>query len=155
MGWYFTNELCRATQIEWPFSRLKKFENFRSGDLHQALLLPRSLVDVVDALDLSAIHASCEAGDGRGQSAYASAMMVRVLLYGYATGVFSLCKIQARTYEDSALRFLSAGVVQQTTDNHPLAPMLEQVFGQIKEWRGFRRFSLLGLEKVRGEWNLV
>jgi hypothetical protein len=46
-------------------------------------------------------------------------------------------------------------VVQQTTDNHPLAPMLEQVFGQIKEWRGFRRFSLRGLEKVRGEWNLV
>jgi hypothetical protein len=67
------------------------------------------------------------------------------------TGVFSSRKIQARTYEDAAFRFLSAAVVQQTTDNHPLAPMLKQVFGQIKEWRGFRRFSLRGLEKIRGE----
>jgi hypothetical protein len=33
--------------------------------------------------------------------------------------------------------------------------IVEPVFGQIKEWRGFRRFSLRGLEKVRGEWNLV
>jgi hypothetical protein len=33
--------------------------------------------------------------------------------------------------------------------------IVEPVFGQIEEWRGFRRFSLRGLEKVRGEWNLV
>jgi hypothetical protein len=33
--------------------------------------------------------------------------------------------------------------------------IVEPVFGQIKEWRGFRRFSLRGLEKVRGEWKLV
>jgi len=31
----------------------------------------------------------------------------------------------------------------------------EPVFGQIKEARGFRRFSLRGLEAVRGEWALV
>jgi transposase len=29
------------------------------------------------------------------------------------------------------------------------------VFGQIKEARGFRRFLLRGLEKIRGEWRLV
>ena len=39
-------------------------------------------------------------------------MMVRLLLYGYATGVYSSRKIQARTYEDVAFRFLSA-------DTHP------------------------------------
>src|SRR5664280_746620 len=33
--------------------------------------------------------------------------------------------------------------------------IVEPVFGQIKEWRGFRRFSLRGLDKVRGEWKLV
>jgi hypothetical protein len=33
--------------------------------------------------------------------------------------------------------------------------IVEPVFGQIKEWRGFRRFSLRGLEKVRGEWKPV
>jgi transposase len=33
--------------------------------------------------------------------------------------------------------------------------VVEPVFGQIKGARGFRRFSLRGLEKVRGEWRLV
>jgi transposase len=33
--------------------------------------------------------------------------------------------------------------------------LVEPVFGQIKGARGFRRFSLRGLEKVRGEWRLV
>jgi transposase len=100
-------------------------KSFRSDDLNQALLLPpslhdwlpenhlaRFLVDVVERLDLSAFRASNDAGDGRGQSAYAPAMMVRVLLYGYATGTYSSRKIQARTFDDVAFRFLSA-------DEHP------------------------------------
>ena len=33
--------------------------------------------------------------------------------------------------------------------------IVEPVFGQIKEARGFRRFLLRGLAKVRGEWRLV
>ena len=33
--------------------------------------------------------------------------------------------------------------------------IVEPVFGQIKEARGFRRFLLRGLAKVRGEWALV
>jgi hypothetical protein len=33
--------------------------------------------------------------------------------------------------------------------------MVEPVFGQIKEARGFRRFSLRGLESVQAEWQLV
>jgi hypothetical protein len=33
--------------------------------------------------------------------------------------------------------------------------IVEPVFGQIKEVRGFRRFLLRGLEKIRGEWRLV
>jgi transposase len=100
-------------------------KSFRSDGLNQSLLLPSSLhdrladnhlarflVDVVETLDLGAIHASCDAGEGRGQSAYAPAMMVRVLLYGYATGTFSSRKIQAKTFDDVAFRFLSA-------DEHP------------------------------------
>jgi transposase len=100
-------------------------KSFRSDDLNQSLLLPASLhdwlpenhlarfmVDVVETLDLSAIHASYDAGDGRGQSAYAPAMMVRVLLYGYTTGIYSSRKLQARTFDDVAFRFLSA-------DEHP------------------------------------
>src|SRR5438132_3179476 len=33
--------------------------------------------------------------------------------------------------------------------------IVEPVFGQIKEVRGFRRFLLRGLQKIRGEWSLV
>jgi DDE family transposase len=33
--------------------------------------------------------------------------------------------------------------------------VVEPVFGQIKEARGFRRFLLRGLAKIRGEWCLV
>ena len=33
--------------------------------------------------------------------------------------------------------------------------IVEPVFGQIKEWRGFRRFSFRGLKNVRAEWKLV
>jgi transposase len=33
--------------------------------------------------------------------------------------------------------------------------IIEPVFGQIKGARGFRRFLLRGLEKIRGEWRLV
>ena len=100
-------------------------KSFRTDDLNQLLLLPpslhdwlperhlaRFLVDVVDALDLSAIYASYDEKDGRGQSAYLPEMMVRVLLYGYCTGTYSSRKIQAKTYEDVAFRFLSA-------DEHP------------------------------------
>jgi len=33
--------------------------------------------------------------------------------------------------------------------------IVEPVFGQIKQARGFRRFLLRGIDKVRGEWSLV
>ena len=33
--------------------------------------------------------------------------------------------------------------------------IVEPVFGQIKEARGFRRFLLRGLASIRGEWRLV
>jgi transposase len=69
-------------------------------------------VDVVDALDLGAIYQSYEEKDGRGQAAYDPAMMVRVLLYGYCMGSYSSRKIQAKTYEDIAFRYLAA-------DEHP------------------------------------
>ena len=33
--------------------------------------------------------------------------------------------------------------------------IVEPVFGQCKEGRGFRRFLLRGLDKMRGEWSLI
>jgi transposase len=90
----------------------------------QALLLPPSLrdwlpddhlaffvSDLVDVLDLSAITAVYEA-DERGQPPYHPAMMTKLLVYGYCTGVFSSRKIARRLVEDVAFRVLAAG-------NHP------------------------------------
>ncbi len=64
------------------------------------------------ALDLSAICKSYAEKDGRGQASYAPETMARLLLYGYATGVYSSRKIQTRTFEDVAFRHLSG-------DRHP------------------------------------
>jgi Transposase DDE domain len=33
--------------------------------------------------------------------------------------------------------------------------IVEPVFGQLKEVRGFRRFLLRGLQKIRGAWRLI
>jgi len=100
-------------------------QNFFPDTINQTLMFPpslhdwlpdghlaRFLVDVVAALDLSAIYASYAEKDGRGQAAYAPEVMVRLLLYGYATGICSSRKIQTRTFEDVAFRYLSG-------DQHP------------------------------------
>jgi transposase len=62
----------------------------------------------VDALDLSAFHARYASGGPRNQPFY-PAMMVKVLLYGYATGVFSSRKLAKKLHEDVAFRVLGAG----------------------------------------------
>src|SRR5260370_3109862 len=107
------------------FTMLAMGKSFLPDDVNQSLLFPpslhdwlpeghlaRFLVDVVSVLDLSAIFGWYEEKDGPGQSAYAAEMMVRLLLYGSATGVYSPRKIQTRTFEDVAFRYLSG-------DQHP------------------------------------
>jgi len=64
------------------------------------------LSDTVDALDLKAFYEPYE-GDGRRNSPYDPRMMVKLLLYGYATGVFSSRKIAKKLQEDVAFRVLA------------------------------------------------
>jgi transposase len=64
--------------------------------------------DTVDALDLKAFYAHYAGGGARNQP-FHPAMMVKVLVYGYATGVFSSRKIERRLHEDLAFRMLGAG----------------------------------------------
>ncbi len=66
------------------------------------------IADTVELLDLSAFHARYANGGPRNQP-FHPAMMVKVLLYGYATGVFSSRKLARRLHEDVALRVLAAG----------------------------------------------
>lgn len=64
--------------------------------------------DTVDSLDLGAFHTRYEKGGPRNQP-FDPAMMVKVLIYGYASGVFSSRKIARKLHEDIAFRVLGAG----------------------------------------------
>jgi transposase len=63
--------------------------------------------DTVEGLDLSAFHARYAKGGSRNQPFHPS-MMVKVLVYAYATGVFSSRKIARKLHEDVAFRVLAA-----------------------------------------------
>ena len=94
-------------------------KTFRPYDPDQQLLLPAALQewlppdhlayfisDVVDQLDLSAITSRYE--EQRGGPPYHPGMMVKVLLYGYCTGVASSRRIARHLHEDIAFRVLAA-----------------------------------------------
>lgn len=70
--------------------------------------LAHFISDTVDQLDLSAFHARYEGGGSRNQP-FHPAMMVKVLVYGYASGVVSSRKIAKKLHEDVAFRVLGAG----------------------------------------------
>jgi len=87
----------------------------------QDFLLPPSLAEwlpenhlvyfvseIIDRLDLQIFYGRYE-GDGRRNQPYDPAMLVKVLVYGYATGVFSSRKMARKLFEDIAFRLLGAG----------------------------------------------
>ena len=63
--------------------------------------------DTVDSLDLSAFHARYAKDCPRNQP-FHPAMMVKVMVYAYATGTFSSRKIARKLFEDIAFRVLAA-----------------------------------------------
>ena len=64
--------------------------------------------ELVDALDLAAFYAPY-AQQGSGNLPYEPAMMVKILVYGYATGVLSSRRLAQKLEEDVAFRVLAAG----------------------------------------------
>ena len=70
--------------------------------------LAHFISDTVDQLDLSAFYARYEGGGSRNQP-FHPAMMVKVLVYAYASGVFSSRKVAKKLHEDVAFRVLAAG----------------------------------------------
>ena len=121
-------------------------QRFIEANRNQPLLLPpdlndwlpddhlaRYLVTIVDRLDLGAIYE--QYGGKGGKEAHHPKILLLLLFYGYATGVFSSRKIERATYDSVAFRFLSA-------DTHPdhdtistfrrrFLPQLEEIFVQI------------------------
>jgi transposase len=95
--------------------------SFRPYEPEQSFLLPPSprdwlaedhlayfISDTIEALDLSGFFERYE-GDGRRNQPYHPEMMVKVLVYAYATGVFSSRKIAKKLEEDVAFRVLAGG----------------------------------------------
>ncbi|MGH8656742.1 MAG: IS1182 family transposase [Gammaproteobacteria bacterium] len=67
--------------------------------------LARFVVDIVEQLDLSALTRHYR---GAGSAAYHPAMLVALLMYGYATGTYSSRRIEQATYESLAFRYIAA-----------------------------------------------
>jgi transposase len=64
--------------------------------------------EIIDRLDLGKFYARYD-GDGRRNQPYDPALLVKVLVYGYATRVFSSRKLARKLYEDVGFRILGAG----------------------------------------------
>ena len=96
--------------------------NYRDYEPEQSYLLPPSpsdwlpenhlaffISEVVDEMDLSAFYQRHEQSDPRGNQPFHPAMMLKVLIYAYATGTFSARGIAQKIEEDVAYRVLAAG----------------------------------------------
>lgn len=92
--------------------------NFRDVDRQTGFLLPpsvdewlpqrhlaRFVVEVIEGLDLRALVGSYR---GSGSASYHPSMLLGLLVYGYATGVFSSRKLERATYDSVAFRFIAA-----------------------------------------------
>jgi transposase len=92
--------------------------NFRPVDRDTGFLMPpsvdewlpekhlaRFVVDVIASLDLRAMIGSYR---GSGEASYHPSVLLGILVYGYATGVFSSRKLERATYDSVAFRFVAA-----------------------------------------------
>src|SRR5215204_5858878 len=122
-------------------------QNFVACDREQELLLPPSLcewlpdghlawfvIDAVAAFDLSAFYAVYRV-DGHGRPAHDPAMMVALLLYGYAIGERSSRRLERRCVEDVATRVICANqrpdhtTIARFRQRHETA--LAELFGEV------------------------
>ena len=118
--------------------------NFRPTDRQTGFLMPPSLdewlpqhhlarfvVEVVDGLDLTSMSKSYR---GSGSASYHPATLLSLLVYGYATGVFSSRKLERATYDSVAFRFIAAN---DHPDHDTIATFrrrfLEQITGLFVE----------------------
>lgn len=113
--------------------------NFRQVDRQTGFLLPpsvdewlperhlaRFVVEVIDQLDLSAM---VKAYRGSGSASYHPSVLLGLLVYGYATGVFSSRKLERASYDSVAFRFIAA-------NDHPahdtIAAFRRRFLGEIE-----------------------
>ena len=98
--------------------RVVPMNNFRTIDRHTGFLLPplvgewlpekhqaRFVVEVIDGMDLRAMGGVYL---GSGSASNHPRMLLGILVYGYATGIFSSRKLERATYDSEAFRFIAA-----------------------------------------------
>ena len=113
--------------------------NFRPIDRQTAYLLPpsvedwlperhlaRFVVEMVDQLDLSAMS---RAYRGSGSASYHPRLLLALVVYGYATGVFSSRKLERATYDSVAFRFVAAN---QHPDHDTIAAFRKRFLKEIE-----------------------
>ncbi|MCI0362344.1 MAG: IS1182 family transposase [Phycisphaerales bacterium] len=113
--------------------------NFRPIDRDTAFLFPpsvdewlpqrhlaRYVVEVVEGLDLSEMVKDYR---GSGSASYHPAMLLSLLIYGYATRVFSSRAIERATYDSVAFRYIAAN---EHPDHDTIASFRKRFLPQIE-----------------------
>jgi transposase len=88
--------------------------------------LARFIVEVVEGLDLRAMSGSYR---GSGSASYHPTVLLSLLVYGYATGVFSSRKLERATYDSVAFRFLAGN---EHPDHDTIATFRRRFLKQIE-----------------------
>src|SRR5215213_2900054 len=88
--------------------------------------LARFVVEVIEGLELRAMIGSYR---GCGEAAYHPRLLLGILVYGYATGVFSSRKLERATYDSVAFRFIAAN---EHPDHDTLAAFRRRFLPQIE-----------------------
>jgi transposase len=130
--------------------------NFRTIDRQTGYLLPpsvdewlpekhlaRFIVEVIDGLDLGRMSGAYR---GSGSASYHPRMLLGLLVYGYATGVFSSRKIERATYDSVAFRFIAAN---DHPDHDTIATFRRRFLKDIEKL--VRRGSSVGVRDGRSE----
>ena len=113
--------------------------NFRLIDRDTGFLMPpsvdewlperhlaRFVVEVVGSLDLRAMTGSYR---GSGEASYHPQLLLGLIIYGYATGVFSSRKLERATYDSVAFRFNAAN---EHPDHDTIAAFRRRFLKQIE-----------------------
>jgi transposase len=88
--------------------------------------LARFVVEIVDQLDLSQMTSAYR---GAGSAAYHPAMLLSLLIYGYATGTYSSRRIEAASYDSLAFRYIAAN---SHPDHDTLCTFRKRFLGEIE-----------------------
>jgi transposase len=121
-----------------PFTLTDAMSNFRPINRDTGFLLPpsvdewlpqrhlaRFVVEVIDGLDLSELVKEYR---GSGSASYHPAMLLGLLVYGYATKVFSSRAIERATHDSVAFRFIAGN---EHPDHDTIAVFRKRFLPQI------------------------